>query len=215
MRYQATHNPALGEIRVEMTSNCYTDALPLVSTLIFRQAEFDLKSQSLALACAILTADYCGEVFEFVDMKIGGDYAEAIRMVLRPGVNINGVDGHYRTISTGDLDVVCEKARADGRAPMARRPQDTVPLTRLDWSGDFVARGTRNSSNHAFGQLHTNAELFVSPATVSIVLGLLQGRDRVRNIYVERPANDERIDLNKISSALNAVAIGVELLEAA
>ncbi|WIJ24027.1 hypothetical protein [Devosia sp. RR2S18] len=214
MRYTATYDAALGETCVELTSNCYTDALPLLSTIIFRKQEVDLKSQSLALACAILTARYCGEVFEFDGIKIGGDYAEAIRMVLRPGVNINGVDGHFRTISTGDVDIVCEKARADGHAPIANRLRDTVPLTRVDWSGDFVARSTRSSTNHAFGQMHTNAEFFADQATVSTALALLHGRDRVRNIYVECPSNDAT-DLKPIASSLSTVAIGLELLRGA
>jgi hypothetical protein len=215
MRYEAQFDPALGETRVTLTSNCYTDALPMLQTIIFRQDEFDLKSQALPLACAILTAAYCGDQFEFVGTKIGNDYAEAIRMVLGDHVHIAGVDGHHRTISTGEVDMLVEKARANGRAPAPQRPQDTTPMARIDWSADFVAQDSRSSALHAFGQVHTNAEFFADPTTVSIALALLAGRDKLRNIYVEHPGSESRIDLYKLSSSLNAVSVGVELLEAA
>lgn len=215
MKFQASYDADLGETRIDITTNCYTDALPMLSTIIFRQQEIDLKSQALPLACAILTAKYCGDSFEFVGTKIGNDYAEAIRMILGEHVNITSVDGHHRTISTGEFDIVCEKARADGRAPIAVRPKDTTALARIDWSADFVTPQARSSSQHAFGAYHTNAEFFADKTTVSIALALLHGRDRLRNLYVERAGDTPVANLNKISSSLNAVSVGLELLEAA
>lgn len=215
MKFEASYDPVLGETRVELASNCYTDALPMLPVIIFRQQDIDLKSQSLPLAVAILTARYCGEVFEFAGTKIGVDYADAIRMVLREGANINNVDGHFRTISTGEVDVVCEKARGDRGTPVVPRLPDTIPLTRLDWSGDFVFPETRSSALHAFGQVHTNAEFFADQTRVSIALGLLYGRDRVRNLYVEGPAEDGVGELGGIGAALATVAVDLCLLDLA
>lgn len=215
MRYTATYNAALGETCVELTSNCYTDAFPLLSRIIFRQQEIDLKSQSLALACAILTAPFCGEVFDFDGIKIGGDYAEAIRMVLRPGTNINGVDGGFRTISAGEVDVICNKARSEFGGSLVRHQRDTVPLICLTWSCDFVSPVTRTSASFAFGQIHTNAQFFADEATVSIALALLQGRDRLRNIHIEQFDASDSPNLPVVANSLATVAIGLDCLHAA
>jgi len=209
MKAEARYDEVLGETRVDVASNCYTDTLPLLPAILFRQGEFDLKSQSLPLAVAILTAPYCGEVFEFAGMKIGADYADAIRLLLRPGANINTVDGHHRTISTGELDLVCDKARIDRSAPIVPRLADAVPVIRLDWSGDFVFPETRSSALHAFGQVHTNAEIFADETRVSIALGLLYGRDRIRNLYVQPRAPEGLDGFDRIGTAL--ARVGVEL----
>ena len=214
MKAEASFDPVLGETRVALTSNCYTDALPMLPAIILRQEEIDLGSQSLALATALLIADHCGEVFEFAGMRIGADYADAMRMILRPGVNINAVDGHVRTISTGEIDLVCNKARADRSAPAPPRLPDAVPLMRLDWSGDFVFPETRSSAQHAFGQVHTNAQFFADETRVSIALGLLHGRDRIRNLYVQSGGENKPVDLDRIGAALALVAVELCLLEA-
>lgn len=208
MKYQATMDMDLGETRVVMTSNCYTDAFPLVNTLIFRKQDIDLRAQSLPLAVALLTAKYCGELFEFEGIKIGNDYAEAIRRVIARDVTVSGVDGMHRKISSGDIDVQSEKASGVSRSTLARRPEDTVPFARIDWSGDPVDALKRTSSGSAQGAVHTNAALFADETTVSVAIALLWGRDSVRTIYV--PERDDGADLAALTKALRPVSVSVE-----
>ena len=146
MKYQIAVDNALGETRITMSSNNYTDALPLVGTLILRKQDIDTKSQGLPLALALLTASYCGDTFEIEGMRIGNDYAEAIRRVIGRDVQVMGVDGMQRKISTGEVDIQVEKASAVTRSNPAERPDDNVPLARLDWSGDPVDTASRNST---------------------------------------------------------------------
>lgn len=213
MKYQVNSDPALGETRVVMTSNCYTDAFPLVNTLIFRKQEIDDRSQSLPLAVALLTAKYCGDVFEFEGIRIGNDYADAIRRVIGHDVKVSGVDGMLRKISSGEIDIQCEKASSKVRTPAAQRPEDAIPLTRIDWSGDPVDRSLRNSSQSAQGAIHTNAALVADETMVSIAVAMLHGRDAVRTIYV--PAPDDEAALASISRALRPVSISVVGVDAA
>lgn len=212
MRYQASYDDVLGETHVQLSSNCYTDAFPLLQTIVFRKQEIDLQSQSLPLACAILTARYCGEVFEFSGAKIGNDYAETIRRIIGPNTNVTSVDGHHRTISSGELDILSERARADQRAEPMQRSRDNTAFTRIDWSGDFVSTDTRNSQHYAFGAYHTNAEFFASGAHVSIAIGLLHGRDRCRNLFVATDKDSSVAELRALGDALRCVSVSLEPL---
>jgi len=209
MKYQVTVDEALGETRVALSSNCYTDAFPLVNTLILRKQDIDTRSQALPLAVALLTAPYCGEIFEFEGIRIGNDYAEAIRRVIGRDVTVLGVDGMHRKTSTGEVDIQCEKASAGSRSRPAARPEDSVPLARVDWSGDPVDRATRNSSDSAQGAIHTNAALFADETTVSVAIALLYGRDSVRTIYVPGVEGGDAV-VERIARALRPVSVGVD-----
>jgi hypothetical protein len=210
MRYAITLDAELGETRIELASSSYADAMPLLSQLNFRRQDIDLESQSVALALAVLTSRYCGDHFELTGARIGGDYAEAIRMVLGPNTNVAGVDGLNRTISVGETDLVVERAVADGGSFLPDRPVDPTPIARFDWSGDFVDSARRSSDNYALGAVHTNAELLADRGTVSVALGLLLGRDRIRTLYVS--PTPERFE--ELRDALAIVSIGLEALPA-
>jgi hypothetical protein len=211
MRYQAVIDEALGETRIELSSNCYTDAFPMVRSILFRKQDIDLKSQSLPLACAILTSKYCGDHFEFVGMRIGNDYADAIRSVLGPSTNIAGVDGHQRAIAVGEVDIFSARATLDRHEP-PQRPGDTVAYSETTWSGDFVSRDTRNSAGHVTGAYWTNAELFADEDTVSVAVALIHGRDRCRTVYVPGRSGGAASRMEPIQDALFAVSVGLEIV---
>jgi hypothetical protein len=211
MRYQAVVDEALGETRIELSSNCYTDAYPLVRSIVFRKQDIDTKAQSLPLACAILTAGYCGDHFEFVGMRIGNDYADAIRTLLGPSTNIAGVDGHLRALAVGEVDIFAERATLERHAP-AQRPGDTVAYSETTWSGDFVSKDTRSSSGHVTGSYFTNAELFADEDSVSIAVALLHGRDRCRTVYVPNRSGRSADRFEPVQDALFAVSVGLEIV---
>ena len=206
MLYKATQVEALGETRIDLASNCYSDAWPLLRRLTFRKARIDLTSQSLPLACAVLTKDYCGDLFEFPGIKIGSDYADAIGLLLGPGVNVAGVDGFSRGLSSGEFDVITSRAGTPIGAAVGR---DSTPLIQVDWSGDFVDASTRSSRGFVFGTIQTNAGLFADTFSVSVALGLLAGRDRCRTLYVAEPALS-RDQYEMIREALRIVGVTLD-----
>ena len=104
MRLSLAKRPELGEIEISMSSNCYTDCLPLLRSLIFRKQSIDTNTQGFALAAAILLADYCGEHLEFSERVIGLDYSEAIRLILGTNTHIASVNGHQRTLSSREFE---------------------------------------------------------------------------------------------------------------
>lgn len=189
MHYKASYSDNLGETNIELTSNTYADAWPMLRRIIFRKLPIDLNAQCLPLATAVLTRSYCGDVFEFAGIKIGSDYSEAIRTLLSPQANIVSVDGFNRTFSTGELDVMVSCAGKESPPPTQT---SGAPLARIDWSGDFVDPATRSSAGFAFGSVQTNAAFFADPFSVSIAVGLLFGRDRCGHLFVAQPAADRR-----------------------
>lgn len=211
MRYTARLDPLLGETQIEVESNCYTDALPLLRRILIRRQEVDIAAQSLALAAAILTVRHVGEQFEFAGLRIGSDYAEAIERVIGRRVVVANVDGLNRAISPGEIDVCCSPATEEARRTAPARMLDATPLTSIAWSGDFVDRTSRRSTGFAFGDYHTNAALFADPARVSIAIGLMHARDRCRTLSV--PADkDELAGLAPIVEALRIVGVTLELM---
>lgn len=202
MRYTLSYQPTLGETRIEITSNCYGDAFPLVKRIVFRNQQIDVLSQSAALACAVLTADYCGEIFEVAGVRLGGEYATAVQHLVGRDVVVANVDGMNRALSTRDLDV----AASEGRRPVPlNQPQDGVPLLIATWSGDPVDRSTRSSVGNVLGKYQTNANLIASEEQVSIAVGLLASRDRCRNLVVGIGEGSTR--LNQVQKALRIVGI--------
>ncbi len=208
MRYATNYSSALGEVRIDLVSNCYTDSFPLLRRLLFRKLPIDLKSSSTALAVAILTGDYCGELFDFGSVKLASDYAEAVRQLLGDGVNVMNVDGMARTLSGGEIDVVVQRAGE----PFHELPTSgRVPVARVDWSGDFVALETRSSAGFTFGKVQTNAAFFADPFRVSVDVGLLFAPDRCRRLLVQAPAN--AADAKAVRAALSIVGISLEAFE--
>ncbi len=205
MKYLANYVESIGETRIELQSNCYSDTAPFLRRIQLRKVAVDLTGPTTAVAAAILTAGNCGEVFDFPGAKIGSDHADALRMILGEQTNILGVDGMIRALSSGELDI------AVGKAPNAPRPEpaDVIPLRTVDWNGDFVTRETRSSKGFVFGAVQTNAAFFASDARVSIALGLIAARDRCRNLYIEAKPNDE---VDTIARALQIIGVSLILL---
>ena len=208
MRYSASFAETLGETRIEFTSNNYSDAFPLLRRLMFRKLPIDLHSQALPLACALLTEQYCGELFEFANVKIGNDYAEAIRTIIGREANVLNVDGLNRNLTSGELDVETDEARRSG--PMLA-PFDNTPLARIEWSGDFVDPVSRSSNGFVFGSAQTNAGFFANPFRVSIAVGLLFARDRCRNLCVRENGTPLR-EQNRIREALKIIGVSLKLI---
>ncbi|MGV3490082.1 MAG: hypothetical protein ACO1OG_02060 [Devosia sp.] len=206
MQYKASFVEALGETQVELVSNAYSDAWPMLRRLTFRKMPIDLGSQCLPLATAILTRNYCGDVFEFEGIRIGTDYADAIRALLSPQANVINVDGFNRSFATAEVDVMVNRA---GKSADQPQHTGTAPLARVDWNGDFVDPQTRSSANFAFGAVQTNAMYFADPFSVSVAVGLLFGRDKTGRLIVSPPAADKK-QLETIRDALRIVGITLE-----
>jgi hypothetical protein len=206
MLYKAEFLETVGETRIQWTSNTYSDAWPMLRHVSFRKLPIDLNTQSVALATALLTRTYCGDIFEFAGLKIGSDYSEAIRCVLGQPVNILGVDGHSRNLAISEISVLTGKA---GETPAKYVHAGQAPLARVDWSGDFVDQTSRSSAGFAFGAVQTNAAFFAAPFLVSVAIGLLFGRDRCASLTVSTPAENRR-QYNLVRDALGIVGIGLE-----
>jgi hypothetical protein len=206
MQYKASYFELLGETRIDLVSNAYSDAWPMLRRLTFRKMPIDLEAQCLPLATAILTRNYCGDVFEFAGVKIGSDYADAIRALLSPQTNVVNVDGFNRTFSTAEVDIVVNRA---GKAATLPPNGGAAPLARVDWSGDFVDQQTRSSANFAFGAMQTNALYFADPFSVSVAVGLLFGRDRCGTLFVS-PAATDRKQYEAVREALRIIGITLE-----
>ena len=203
MLYKASYFEPLGETRIELVANSHSDSWPMLRRLIFRKMPIDLAAQSVPLATAILTHAYCGDVFEFAGLKIGSDYADAIRALLPAQANVINVDGFNRSFSTVEVDIAVNRA---GKAATSEPHAGSVPLARVDWSGDFVDVTTRNSAGFAFGAMQTNAALFADPFSVSVAVGLLYGRDRCGKLFVSPPATDRK-HFEAVSEALRIVGV--------
>lgn len=207
MRYAASFLNALGETRIEFSSNCYTDAYPLLSTLTVRKLPVDLHAPTLALAAAILSAELCGNIFEFSGVRLGDDFAEAIRIVLGHEVSVLNVDGLGRSIATAEQDVVVGRA---GRALPSIVPADGAPVARIEWSGDFVDVETASSTGFFLGGIQTNALYFANEPRVSVAMALLYGRERCRDIAIAADGATRR-SLAPVAQALRVVGISLHM----
>lgn len=204
MRYAFSYDPALRQTQIEVSPNCYGDALPLVPRVLFRNVQLDVTSQGAALACAILFEGYCGEVFEVTGTRVGPDYAQAIVSLLDPDSIVQNVDGMQRALSRRELDVVCTL----NGSPLDRPASDGVPALHLSWSGDVVDRTRRTSVGSAIAGAHTNALLVATPLRVSAALGLMISGDRCRNLYVCADGANRR-DIVRLKASLDIVGVSV------
>jgi hypothetical protein len=130
--------------------------------------------------------------------------------VLGEGTNIVNVDGMNRTFASGELDVVAH--RASEPVPAAS-PEGTTPLTRIDWSGDFVDAETRTSAGFAFGAVQTNALYFADAFRVSVAVGLLFARDRCRTLYAPAPER-QTARHTALVEALRIVGVTLQVIAA-
>ncbi len=210
MRCAASVNAELGETAVALASNSYTDSMPLLQRIIFRKQPLCTTTQGFPLACALLVAGYCGEHFEFADTKIGSDTAEAIRLLLGAATNISTVDSHHRTLSTRQFDIFCSRAEGGLADDFRLAAPGDVPLSKIDWSGDFVNPRLQSSHGSHIGMYFTNAGLFADSTTVSVALALIHGLDRARTIYVPAAAGGASDWHRKIAEALRIVSITLE-----
>ncbi len=213
MRCWASVNADFGETAVVLASNCYTDLMPLLQRIIFRKQPICTTTQSFPLASALLIAGYCGEHFEFADTKIGNDYAEAIRLVLGTNTNISTVNAYHRSLSTRELDIFSSKPEVGLANDSRQNVLSDVPLSKVNWSGDFVNTRLQSSRGHHVGMYFTNAEYFADSTTVSIALALIHGLDRTRIIYVPAPARTASDWHRKIADALQIVSISLEYVD--
>jgi hypothetical protein len=211
MLYRTELDDATGETHIELISNTFSDAWPMLKRITFRKASIDLKAQSLPLAAALLTRAYCGDVFEFEGVRIGSDYADAIQCLFSSRVNVLNVDGANRSFSTGELDFAVSKA---GHERAMLRSPGRAPLVQIDWSGDFVDPEARSSQGFAYGGVHTNAQFFADDFTVSVAIGLLMARDRCATLAVAPPARTSH-DLKAVHEALRIVGVALETVPAA
>jgi len=205
MRYAASFLGSVGETRIEFTSNCYTDAYPMLSTLTVRKLPVDLHAPTLALAMAIVSADLCGSVFDFAGVRLGDDFAEAIRIVLGRDVTVLNVDGLGRSLATAEQDLVVGRA---GRAFPTITPARGMPVARVEWSGDFVDTQAASSTGFFFGGIQTNALYFTNEARVSVAMALLFGRERCRDIAIAADAATRK-SLIPVAEALRVVGISL------
>ncbi len=207
MRYAPSFLSSVGETRIQLSSNCYTDAYPLLSTLTVRKLPVDLRAPTLALATAILSADLCGSIFDFSGVRLGDDFAEAIRIVLGREVSVLNVDGLGRGLATAEQDVVAGRA---GRPLPVAPASDGTPIARIEWSGDFVDRDTASSAGFFFGGIQTNALYFADEARVSVAMALLFGRERCRDIAIAADAQTRK-SLAPVADALRVVGITLNM----
>ena len=211
MRYGAHVDAALSSVSLTVSETCYTDSLPLIPQLFFNNAEFDISSNVFALASVILTRDYCGEIAEFASPGVGVEFARAMGIVCAQILSVTPIKGLDRAHSTAELDIVCAPARLNG---LDWAPRDGVPPVLLDWSGDFIAPGTRSSEGFRQGHVFTNAGLIASEAVVSIAIGLMHGGGLCRNLVVPFVGSAETARLEPVRRALDIVGIALSFAPA-
>lgn len=210
MRYAVSFDSLTETTRIELSANCFLDSMPLVSTITIHNADADLGGPEIALAAAILTRDYCGDVFEVDGLAITPDLAEAIRIILPQTPNVAPINGMHRALWAGTVEVAVSEAGAAFDA--ARTASSSgLPVMQVDWSGDFVDRETRSGAGHRYGRYVTNAGLVADPVEVSIAIALLHAGPQCRTIRVPVSGRDPA-RYRPIAEALSVVAIGLELV---
>ncbi len=172
MLYKASYFEPLGETRIELVANTHSDSWPMLRRLNFRKMPIDLATQSVPLATAILTHAYCGDVFEFAGLKIGSDYADAIRALLPAQANVINVDGFNRSFSTGEVEYRREPGR-QGRDLGAACRQ------RAAGAGRLVGR-FRRCRDAQFRRLRLRCRADQCRLVRRSVLGLGRGRPALR-----------------------------------
>lgn len=207
MLVKSGYNRDRNATTVWVSTNCYTDSLPLVSEIVFSGVEFDIKTNAFHLGTAVLLSEHAGEVVEYLDRKVGGDFAEAIRSVLRSHGNVAPLDTHDRALAAGEIDVACFPARYRNVSwPVTN---DLTPLQLVDWSGDFVTPGTHSTQSQAVGRIFTNAGLVADETLVSICIGLMHAGNRVGRLLVPLA---EGVPASRYAHVVRALAIaGVTL----
>jgi hypothetical protein len=206
MQFAASIDSVRSLTQISLRESCHTDTFPLTMNLFVANAEFDVRAGAFALGLAVLTRSYCGETASFPG-PIGLEYARAIQVAVPQLLEVGTVNGFDRSLTTGDLDVVCFQARrerpkwtpTDGAAPMS-----------IDWTGDVVDRAQRSSTGFHLGRYFTNFELVSDETTASIAIGLMHAGALCRNLVVPSPRDMPR-DVERLREALSIVGITLHL----
>ncbi len=194
---------------ISLAESCHTDSFPIVQELFVAGAAFDTSSAAFALACVLLARRHIGEQLDFGGQAIGIETARAIRKICPQLEAVSPVNGLDRSHCTQELDISSGAARND-RFRVAGT--DAVPLTHIDWSGDFVARQTRSSEGFCLGRYFTNAALVADECTVSIALALMHAGNACRSVYVQLPQDPPGLDHPRIREGLATVGIALHIL---
>lgn len=194
---------------ISLAESCHTDSFPIVQELFIAGAAFDTGSAAFAVACSLLARRHVGEQLDFGGQAVGIDTARAIRKICPQLEAVSPVNGLDRAHCTQELDIASGPARSDRFGVLGT---DMVPLTRIDWSGDFVAHETRSSKGFSLGRYFTNAALVTDECSVSIALALMHAGNACRNVYVQWPQGAPGRDHLKIREGLATVGIALHIL---
>jgi len=205
MRFVVTVDADTRCTAIDIAGNCFTDTLPLVQRVIFYNAEFNDAGPEMALAAAVLTRRYCGELFEMVGLKLPIDVAEAIRTLIPRATGVFPVDGTDCALSTGEQSIVFIEA-SQPRLPVPG------PVLQIEWSGDFVDPATRRCGDFRYGRYLTNAALLADHVEVSIAIGLLEAGMKCGRPHVPLPRGVPSARYAEIVAALRLVAIDLHLV---
>jgi hypothetical protein len=208
MRYRLTFDASLTSTSLELIENCHTDTTPLLRRIFFHNAEFDVSASASALAAALLTRNYCGELAEF-ERPVGVEYARAIGLLAVQLVGVSPINGLDRSHATAERDIICAPARLDR---LAWSPSEGIPLMSLDWSGDFIVPGTNSSTGYRQGRYFTNAGVIADETTVSIAVGLMHSGGLCRNLIVPLTEAGSAARFEPVCAALELVGIALRLV---
>jgi hypothetical protein len=209
MLYRGEYSKAASTVSIALSENCTTDTIPIVSTLIFENADFDVQDDVFYLACALLTRAYCGEHFEVAKHNLKAEFAVAIQKMI-PGLStVAPIDRAHHALATAELDIACWPSSVPTFVP----PHGgDVMMIGVNWSGDPVHLRRRSSAGYVQGRYFTNAHLIADPTTISIAIGLMHGGIRCRNLYVPLAAGLTPESFEAISEALADVGIHLAML---
>ena len=205
MRFIVTVDADTRSTAIDISSNCQTDALPLVRRAIFYNAEFDAEGPEVALAAAVLTRRTCGELFEMVGVRLPLDVAEAVRTMLPRATNVLPVDGLNCALATGEQSLACMEASQLRLPPPG-------PALQIDWSGDFVDPAIRRGGDFRYGRYFTNAALLADQVEVSIAIGLLHAGMRCGQLHVPLAPGASPARYADIVAALRLAGIDLRLV---
>lgn len=210
MLYRVEYSKATSTVSVLLSENCTTDTLPLVSTIFFENADFDVQDDVFYLACAFLTREYCGEHFELAKHNLKADFVAAIHKLIPAVATVAPIERAHHALAKAEVDIACWPSTTRSFVP----PSVTeVTMEGITWSGDPVDRQSRTSDGYVQGRYFTNAHLIADATTVSIAIALMQGGIRTRNIYVPQTSTLTADSVAPLFETLADVGIQLSILQ--
>lgn len=172
------HHPGL---TISISESNYSDSLPFVSEIFVRGLSIKSDDSAAVLAALVLVHEYIGDTLE-LPFPIGVPFAEAIRIICPQTSSIGPVRGQNRSPSTGEVEVLSRRARANPQ----NAPQHAPGTLTVDWHGDFVmgSEDGVTSVNFAYGRLFTNAGLVANEPLVDIAMALFAVGSRLGRLNV-------------------------------